>query len=104
MSRNLTLPFFPKAPQEYDRNYMEQVVLSFSLYLEQMQNPGANRGTGIVLTALQTDDQGLEVGELFQYRDAAGIMGQVKITVADQPNLGGNTSTGGVGAVTVVIS
>ena len=104
MSRNLTLPFFPKAPQEYDKNYMEQVVLSFSLYLDQMQNPGANRGTGMVLTALQTDDQGLEIGELFQYRDAAGIMGQVKVTVADQPNLRGNTSTGGVGAVTVVIS
>jgi len=104
MSRNLTLPFFPKAPQEYDRNYMEQVVLSFSLYLEQMQNPGANRGTGIVLTALQTDDQGLEVGELFQYGDSAGIMGHVKITVADQPNLRGITSTGGIGSVAVVIS
>ena len=104
MSRNLIKPFFPRAPDEYDRKYMESVVLAFSLYLEQMQNPGAGRNTGIVLTDLQTDDQGLEVGELFQYRDAAGIMGQVKITVADQPNLGGNTSTGGVGAVTVVIS
>jgi|TARA_R110000803_G_scaffold26164_1_gene62170 hypothetical protein len=104
MSRNLTKPFFPKAPETYDKNYMEQVVLSFSLYLDQMQNPGANRGTGMVLTALQTDDQGLEVGELFQYRDAAGVMGQVKITVANQPNLRGNTVTGGVGSVTVVIS
>tara|TARA_R100001244_G_scaffold108121_1_gene80035 strand:- start:459 stop:773 length:315 start_codon:yes stop_codon:yes gene_type:complete len=104
MSRNLVKPFFPKAPEEYDQKYMEQVVRSFSVYIEQMQNPGAGRDTGMVLTNLQTDDQGLEVGELFQYRDAAGIMGQVKITVADQPNLGGNTSTGGVGAVTVVIS
>ena len=97
MSRNLVKPFFPKA-------YMDQVVRSFSVYIEQMQNPGAGRDTGMVLTNLQTDDQGLEVGELFQYRDAAGVMGQVKITVADQPNIRGNTSTGGVGAVTVVIS
>ena len=104
MSRNLVKPFFPKAPEAYDQNYMEQVVRSFAVYIEQMQNPGANRGTGIVLTGLQTDDQGLEIGEVFQYRDAAGVMGQLKITVADQPNLGGNVSTGGIGAVTVVIS
>tara|TARA_R110002153_G_scaffold93597_2_gene226292 strand:+ start:1183 stop:1497 length:315 start_codon:yes stop_codon:yes gene_type:complete len=104
MSRNLTKPFFPSAPETYNKTYMEQVVLSFSLYLEQMQNPGANRGTGIVLTALQTDDQGLEEGELFQYRDAAGVMGQVKIAVAEQSNLRGNSATGGVGSVTVVIS
>tara|TARA_R100001377_G_scaffold19025_1_gene9920 strand:- start:739 stop:1053 length:315 start_codon:yes stop_codon:yes gene_type:complete len=104
VSRNLIKPFFPKAPEEYDRKYMESVVLAFSVYLEQMQNPGAGRNTGIVLTNLQTDDQGLEVGELFQYRDAAGVMGQVKVTVADQPNLRGNAVIGAVGAVTVVIS
>jgi|TARA_R110000744_G_scaffold83648_1_gene163794 hypothetical protein len=104
MSRNLTLPFFPKAPQEYDKNYMEQVVLSFSLYLEQMQNPGEGRNTRLVLTDLPLSDQGLEVGSLFQYRDAAGLMGVVKITVEDQPNLLGISSTSGVGAVAVVIS
>ena len=101
MSRNLVKPFFPKAPDEYDRQYMEDIVLSFAVYIEQMQNPGAGRNTGLVLTALQNDDQGLEVGELFQYRDAAGLMGQVKIVVADQPNLRGNTTTASVGAVTV---
>ena len=104
MSRNLIKPFFPRAPEAYNQEYMEQVVQSFAVYLEQMQNPGAGRNTGIVLTALQTDDQGLEQGELFQYRDAAGVMGQVKVTIADQPNLRGNAVTGAVGAVTVVIS
>ena len=102
MSRNLTLPFFPKAPQEYDRNYMEQVVLSFSLYLEQMQNPGQGRNTRLVLTDLPLSDQGLEVGSLFQYRDASGAF--VKITVADQTNLLGLSANGGSGGVTVVIS
>jgi len=102
MSRNLTLPFFPKAPQEYDRNYMEQVVLSFSLYLEQMQNPGQGRNTRLVLTDLPLSDQGLEVGSLFQYRDASGAF--VKITVADQTNLLGLSANGDSGAVTVVIS
>ncbi len=102
MSRNLTLPFFPKAPQEYDRNYMEQVVLSFSLYLEQMQNPGQGRNTRLVLTDLPLSDQGLEVGSLFQYRDASGAF--VKITVADQTNLLGLSANGDSGGVTVVIS
>jgi hypothetical protein len=41
---------------------------------------------------------------LFNYRDASGMMGYVKITLADTPNLRGNTATGGVGAATVVIS
>ena len=54
MSRNLVKPFFPRAPEEYDQKYMEQVVRSFSVYIEQMQNPGAGRDTGMVLTALQT--------------------------------------------------
>ena len=80
---------------------MEAIVLAFAIYIEQMQNPGAGRNTGLVLTALRTDDQGLEVGELFQYRDAAGVMGQVKIVVANQPNLGGSSATGSVGSVTV---
>jgi len=102
MSRNLTLPFFPKAPQEYDRNYMEQVVLSFSLYLEQMQNPGQGRNTRLVITDLPLSDQGLEVGSLFQYRDASGAF--VKITVADQTNLLGLSANGNSGGVTVVIS
>lgn len=101
MSRNLIKPFFPRAPDEYDRTYMESVVLAFSVYLEQMQNPGQGRHTELVLTNLQTDDQGLEVGALFQYRDAAGVMGQIKIVVADQPNLRGSTATGSVGSVTV---
>jgi len=81
---------------------MEQVVLSFSLYLEQMQNPGQGRNTRLVLTDLPLSDQGLEVGSLFQYRDASGAF--VKITVADQTNLLGLSANGNSGGVTVVIS
>ena len=101
MSRNLVRPFFPIPPQEYDPTYFDEVIRSFAVYLDQMQNPGEGRNTALVLTNLQTDDQGLEVGSLFQYRDAAGVMGQVKIVLADQPNLRGNSVTGFVGAVTV---
>jgi len=74
---------------------------SFSTYLVQIQNPGEGRNTGLALTNLQTDDQGLAVGELFNYRDASGMMGYIKIVAADASNLRGITATGGVGSVTV---
>jgi len=101
MSRNLVRPFFPIPPQEYDQTYFDEVIRSFAVYLDQMQNPGEGRNTTLVLTNLQTDDQGLEPGSLYQYSDAAGVMGQVKIALANQSNLRGNSVTGSVGAVTV---
>ena len=60
MSRNLVLPFFPVAPTQYDQQYLAEVVRSFAVYLEQMQNPGEGRNTFSVFTNLQTDDSGLE--------------------------------------------
>ena len=45
MSRRLTRPFFPVPPQQYMQNYFAELVRSFSVYLEQMQNPGDIRGT-----------------------------------------------------------
>ena len=104
MSRNLVKPFFARPPTEYDQKYMSDLVQSFALYLEQMQNPGEGRNTRLTLTDLPISDQGLEVGALFAYRDAAGLSGVVKITTADQVNLPSISGTGGVGTVTVVIS
>ena len=101
MSRNLVRPFFPIPPKEYDPAYFDEVVRAFSVYLDQMQNPGEGRNTKIVLTNLQTNDQGLEVGSVFEYRNAAGSMGYLKITRANESNLGGIIGTGQVGAVTV---
>lgn len=101
MSRNLVRPFFPIPPQEYDQRYFDEVIRSFSIYLDQMQNPGEGRNTNLVLTNLQTDDQGLEVGSLYQGADADGLRGYVKITLANISSLRGNSVTGSVGAVTV---
>jgi len=101
MSRNLILPYFPTPPEEYSQQYMAELMRSFSTYLSQMQNPGEGRHTNLSLTNLQTDDQGLTVGDLFNYRDASGMMGYVKITEADKSHLRGITATGGVGSVTV---
>lgn len=102
MSRNLVLPFFHVPPEEYQQEYMAEIMRSFSVYLTQIQNPGEGRHTRLTLTDLQTDDQGLAPGELFQYRDVSGMMGNVKVAVADISNLRGNSVTGAVGIVTVV--
>jgi len=98
MSRNLILPFFPVPPQSYDREYIAEIVRSFSVYLGQMQNPGEGRNTFMVLTNLQTDDSGLETGALFQQE------GFVKITLINMPHVRGQQATGSVGSVTVTIS
>jgi hypothetical protein len=98
MSRRLTRPFFPVPPPQYMQNYFAELVRSFSVYLEQMQNPGDIRGTSLTLTNLQTDDVGLEIGALFQ----SG--GFVKITLSNSPNLRSLVGIGQVGQVTVVIT
>ena len=98
MSRRLTRPFFPVPPPQYMQNYFAELVRSFSVYLEQMQNPGDIRGTQLTLTELQTDDVGLETGALFQHD------GFVKITQLDTASVRGSGGTGQVGQVTVVIS
>ena len=95
MSRNLVLPFFPIPPSEYDRQYLAEVVRSFSVYLEQMHNPGEGRNTALVLTNLQTDDSGLENGALFQQA------GFVKIALVNTPHARGQQATSSVGSVTV---
>jgi len=95
MSRNLVRPYFPIPPQDYNQSYFYEVIRSFAVYLDQMHNPGEGRHTRLVLTALPNSDQGLETGSLFERN------GFVKITIADQPNLLGVSSTGAVGSVTV---
>jgi len=98
MSRVLVQPQFPNPPQEYDRAYMAEVVRSFSVFLQQINNPGPWRASDLTLTNLQTDDQGLELGGLFQQD------GYVKITIPYMPHPRGNSATGAVGSTTVTIS
>jgi hypothetical protein len=98
MSRNLVRPYFPVPPQDYTQGYMSEVLRSFSVFLEQNQNPGEGRHTALVLTRLQGNDQGLEVGALFEHN------GYVKITKSNVPHVGSVSGTGGVGTVTVTTS
>ena len=95
MTRRVVRPLFPQAPADYNSAYMASVVQAFSVFLEQVQNPGDLRATTLTLTDLQTNDQGLEIGALFQ------VQGVVHIALANMSYLAGNSATGAVGSVTV---
>ena len=95
MSRNLTLPFLPVPPNEYQQQYFAEVIRAISVYMQNERNPGEGRHTAMVLTNLQSNDQGLETGALFEHD------GFVKITKANTPHVGGVSATGAVGSVTV---
>jgi hypothetical protein len=95
MSRNLAKPYFPNAPREYNQQYFSEIVRAFSVYVEQVQNPGEGRNTFTVFTNLQTDDSGLETGTIFNHG------GYVKITQVNTPHVRGSAGTASVGSVTV---
>ena len=95
MSRRLARPFFPVPPQDYDRTYFTEVIRAFSLFLQQVQNPGDARHTEMTLTNLQTHDQGLEVGALFN------VDGFVKITRNNVPHPASLSATASIGSVSV---
>jgi|TARA_E500000318_G_C3362550_1_gene135283 hypothetical protein len=65
MSRELVPPQFPLAPEEYDRQYFDEMVRSLTQLSVQLQNPGELRGTKITLTDLPTSPTGLETGALY---------------------------------------
>ena len=95
MSRRLSRPYFPIPPEQYQRTYFSEVIRAFSVFLEQIQNPGDVRATEITITNLPTDDSGLETGTLFQHN------GYVRVPLTNSAFLRGSQGTGTVGTVTV---
>ena len=61
MVQNVYLPYFPVAPQQYSNAYMNEVVRSFSVYLEQLKNPGPLLATTLTLNP---SGQAIGSGEL----------------------------------------
>jgi len=98
VSRNLNLPYFPIPPQDYDQSYFAEVLRSYSVYMQNMQNAGEGRNTFTVFTALQSDDSGLEPGAVFEHG------GQLRVPLIYSPYVRGSQATGSVGTVTVTIS
>ena len=52
MAQPTIIPYFAAAPIDYDRSYMAQITRAFSLYAQQMQNPGPILGNTLNLTSL----------------------------------------------------
>lgn len=52
MAQPTVLPYFPNPPAEYSQSNMVQVIRAFSVYVQQMQNPGPIRGVTLTLTNL----------------------------------------------------
>lgn len=50
MSRGLVLPYFPGAPAEYDQRYQAEIMRAFSVFLQQVNNPGPWRATELTIT------------------------------------------------------
>lgn len=95
MSRNLAKPFFSKPPNEYSVSYMDGLVRSFSLYIQQVQNPGAGRNTTQVFTNLQKHDSGLENGSVFV---SDGVL---RVPLESKPYCASFSVLGSIGRVTV---
>jgi hypothetical protein len=98
VSRNLVLPQFPIAPQEYDAAHMAEIIRAFSVFLQQFNNPGDWRATELTLTNLAESDFGLEVGAVF--KDGTVL----RITTPDNAFPPGVLTTTVVGAVSTTIS
>lgn len=95
MSRGLVQPFFPNPPPDYNEEYMAEIVRAFSVFLQQINNPGPWQASALTLPNLQTDNYNLPVGGIFQHGD------QLRITVPNKPYLRGSSAAGAVGSVTV---
>jgi hypothetical protein len=52
MPSNNPAPFFPTPPGEYNRQYMAQLIRSFAVFVQQVNNPGDAIFTTLRLTAL----------------------------------------------------
>jgi len=50
MPRFSPVPYFPTPPATYDQRYFDQVLKSFSVFAQQMTNPGPQRATELTLT------------------------------------------------------
>ena len=65
MATNQPPPRLPEAPDEYNRQYMEDLIRALETFISQERNPGELRGTKITLTNLPTSTTGLETGALY---------------------------------------
>lgn len=79
MPSNAPPPFFPTPPENYNRQYMAQIIRAFSVFVQQVNNPGDAIFTTLQLTAvpIYANDAaavagGLSTGDI--YKTAGGAL------------------------------
>jgi len=98
MDRRLSFPQFQKAPSEYDPQYMNNMVNMLNALMVSLRNPGEGRQTSMVLTALPTNDSGIEPGAVFS------VNGSLKVSTLNTAYLAGVQGKSIIGAVGVTIA
>ena len=68
MSTNQPPPRLPDAPEEYNIQFMQDLIRAIETFIQQERNTGELRGTKITLTNLPTSTTGLETGALYNDR------------------------------------
>ena len=71
MSTNQPPPRLPDALDEYNIQFMQDLIRAIETFIQQERNTGELRGTKITLTNLPTSTTGLETGAL--YNDSGTI-------------------------------
>ena len=95
MTEPLSRPVFPLAPDEYQRVYFDDLVRTLSSFVDQELNPGALRGTTMVLTNLPTTGNLLENGAV--YND----QGTLKVVLSNMGYAPSFLMSASIGTVTV---
>ena len=103
MTDKILNPILPLPPQEYDPDYMNQLVSVIMAYMRQNMEPGYIRGSTAALTQLSGNGGGLRVGDIF---DDDGTLKIVRTSIDGTIDTftGTTVGTGAVGEVTVAIS
>jgi hypothetical protein len=83
MPSNTPAPFFPTPPAEYNRQYMAQVTRAFSVFVQQVNNPGVAIFTTLRLTALPefADNAAALAGGLIDGDIYKTVTGELRIVV-----------------------
>jgi hypothetical protein len=96
--RSFRSPPLPLAPQEYDREYFNQLIRVLGIYFSHLDSQNPLHLEGLVLTDLTETPVGLPPFSL--YRDKRSV----KILLPQDTGVLGESATVSVGSVTVTIS
>tara|TARA_R110000822_G_scaffold65575_3_gene160452 strand:+ start:1851 stop:2174 length:324 start_codon:yes stop_codon:yes gene_type:complete len=105
-SNVMPFPKLPTPPQQVDVRYLNDLVRALETFIAQVQNPGAERGTTQILTALPVgNDVGLEAGSLYVTNCInTNSEGYVRISLLNVSACSNVVGTSSIGTVTVAIS